>query len=242
MEDKPYEHLAWDTSIFGYKVARITATNISPATITKLLAYLKENDYHLVYWSVKPENIFLKIFAEQAGGLLVDEKVTFATQLSPTLLSNRIITLPIESYTRTEPSAELLSLAFQSGTYSRFKRDSNFKDQEFEKLYTAWLKNSLNKESAREVFIYRQKEAIAGFISLTDKNKVGQIGLFAVAEQTRRMGIGSQLIAASLQRFYEWGYVQVLVSTQQKNRPAFNFYKKNGFLIQNTENIYHFWL
>ncbi|MDQ4139476.1 MAG: hypothetical protein M3142_03015, partial [Bacteroidota bacterium] len=169
MEEKLYEHVAWDTNTFGYKVARITASQVSPVSLTKLLSLLKHQGYQLVYWSVNPENIFLNIVAEQAGGLLADEKLTFTTLLSTGLLLKQNTGFAIEPYVQPEAFADLQRLALQSGTYSRFKRDPHFKNQEFEKLYTAWLQNSISKNVARKVFIYHLEGKILGFITLVEK-------------------------------------------------------------------------
>ncbi len=236
-----YEHLPWDSTTFNYKVARIRTSAISPATLKKLLTYLKQNDYRLIYWSINPKNVFLNICAEQAGGFLADEKITYVTQL-PAAFLLQDTTLLVEPYSGEEPTAELQRLAWQSGNCSRFKRDSNFKNNEFEKLYTAWLRNSVAKEIAQEVLVYRQENAITGFITLKVEDSLGYINLLAVDEPARRTGIGQQLLRAACQQFYQWGCSQVQVSTQHRNRLACRFYEKNGFLLHNIENVYHFWL
>lgn len=241
MYNNLYEHLPWDSATFNYKVARIITPTISPATLTELLTYLKQNDYRLIYWSINPKNVFLNIFAEQAGGFLADEKVTFVTRLpAEALLYNTAILA--EPYSGKQLTADLRRLAWQSGNYSRFKRDLNFKHNEFEKLYTAWLQNSVTKEIAREILVYRQGNTITGFITLKVKNTIGSIELLAVDEPARRTGIGQQLLRAAFQQFSQWGCSEVQVSTQHRNRLACRFYEKNGFLLRNIENVYHFWL
>ncbi|QMU26808.1 GNAT family N-acetyltransferase [Adhaeribacter radiodurans] len=242
MVENLYEHLPWDTFTFGYKVARITSSSMSPAHLEKLLLNLKQQGFRLVYWSVDPDNTLLNIVAEQAGGWLADEKVTYTTQLSTNHLVINNTNAAIQSYSNAVLPTDLQQLALQSGVYSRFNLDPNFKNQEFEKLYTAWLQNSINNKVAREVVVYRLEDVIIGFITLSEKNKTGQIGLFAVEEQNRRQGIGTQLLEIALHKFYSYGCQQVLVSTQRRNQAACRFYEKSGFILKNRENVYHFWL
>src|SRR5690606_27130927 len=62
---------------------------------------------------------------------------------------------------------QLLQLTLESGEYSRFAIDKNFVNNEYRKLYTKWIENSIDKINAIEVLLAVEGESILGFVTLT---------------------------------------------------------------------------
>lgn len=62
----------------------------------------------------------------------------------------------IVPYTAAAPDSELLSLALNSGEFSRFKLDPLFSAELFEKLYTRWITRSVRKEIAWQVLVAKE--------------------------------------------------------------------------------------
>jgi ribosomal protein S18 acetylase RimI-like enzyme len=136
----------------------------------------------------------------------------------------------------------LEKLTLLSGTYSRFRLDKHFKKKEYESLYKQWIYNSVYKEKALEVIVYKENNSILGFTTLEKKtNNLLDISLVAVDETARGKKIGTQLIEYSINYALKNGYSKIQVVTQQNNLPAVNLYKKCGFRIKSTEYIYHYW-
>ena len=80
-------------------------------------------------------------------------------------------------------------------------------------------------------------------ITLKIDDEEGHIGLVAVGEDCRGKGIGSLLVQAVEEYLYTNTSIRLLkVVTQWENIPARHLYEKNGFLIDDKTNIYHWWL
>jgi dTDP-4-amino-4,6-dideoxy-D-galactose acyltransferase len=237
MED--FSLLEWDTGFFGYKVAGIKASELEPAGLDKILRQLRENDFKLAYCFVSPEDKRSNESLKQASGLLADEKITYSINVEANSfpVSDKII-----PYDLKQPTQKLITLALQSGIYSRFKIDQNFRNNEFERLYMEWIGKSVSKTLADEVFVYSEDDEILGFITLSIKNRKGSIGLIAVDENQRGKAIGKKLIGRGLLYFKENNITETDVVTQKANSIACRFYESCGFRIKNIVNIYHLWI
>lgn len=238
--NKPFTLLEWDSSTFGYSIARINkySGNVSmPETIKEL----KRRQVRLAYWFVDVDDKNRNKIALENFGVLVDTKVTYVLNLNSSFLY--VSDKHIQSYTDTSTNRQLLSLAFESGTYSRFRTDTHFTHGEFEKLYTQWIEQSVKRARAFEVFVYRENHAnIQGFVTLEKKNDIGNIGLIAVHKNSRGKAIGTKLVRSAITEFIKRGINMITIITQKQNISACHFYEKLGFAILSTQNVYHFWL
>jgi len=217
------EFLEWDSSFFSMKIGKVFLNeNIN------LLE--KENDYDLIYLYSDRDDLPFP---------LVDEKVTFEIEN----LNNITVCTDdnIQLFNEDDNYSELLNLSFQSGEYSRFKNDKNFKNGEYEKLYKEWIDKSISKEIAREILVYKINNKIAGFTTLGVKNDISEIGLVGVDKNYRGKGIGISLINTTINKAKFYGSNSIQVVTQLNNLPAVNLYSKAGFKIKNIKYIYHIW-
>ena len=223
--------LKWDTDFFGYKVGKLL---LNDNNLDENL--LINNDFKLIYLFcneplsedlVKKHNFFLS-----------DEKIDLITNVS-NLTFNKFENENLVELTILDDN--LLDLTFQSGHFSRFKIDSNFKNNEFETLYTAWIEQSISHKNADKVIGFSINNKVVGFITFVLKNNMFDIGLIAVNEQHRSLKIGKQLLAYVFNYSVSKNVEFVTVTTQNKNQGALNFYLKNGFSINKTTYIYHLW-
>lgn len=234
------EILEWDSSFFGYKIAKIIAKNISVEKLTALIRQAEMEGVKLLYLFTDPADEISVNTANVTGAKLVDQKVTFHKKIDDSEVS--ILDDHIELYEKEIPSGQLVNLSMQSGLYSRYKTDPGFKNNEFEKLYLAWIENSVNKKIADYTFVYIENGKELGFVTLKVKDTLGQIGLIAVDEGSRGKAIGKKLISAVIQKLGQKKISDLEVATQTDNVDACNFYKKTGFNVSRTENIYHIWI
>ena len=223
--------LKWDTDFFGYKVGKLL---LNDNNLDENL--LINNDFKLIYLFsndplsedlVKKHNLFLS-----------DEKIDLITNVS-NLTDNKFENENLVELNILDDN--LLDLTFQSGHFSRFKIDSNFKNNEFETLYTAWIEQSISHENADKVIGFSINNKVVGFITFVLKNNMFDIGLIAVNEQHRSLKIGKQLLAYVFNYSLSKKVDFVTVTTQNKNQGALNFYLQNGFSINQTTYIYHLW-
>ena len=220
--------LDWDSDFFGYEVGSASDFSYS----VQDLEGVENAPYQLIYLGLDqaepklPNHFFL-----------ADEKLVLCKSIQTDhtyLVDSNIVEL-------TENSDKLLSLALQSGLYSRFKVDPNFKENEFERMYAKWVENSLNGKQHQKVLGFVEENGLLGFITITEKSGVLHIGLIAVDEAARGKGIGSVLLNWVFNYATLHGFKQVNVVTQAANSGALNFYEQHGFEIISRTFLYHVW-
>lgn len=113
---------------------------------------------------------------------------------------------------------------------SRFYNDPFFTSEEADRLYQAWIKNSLHDESCRTFFIRG-----CGFLVCQKKAGRGDIALIGVVPEKQGKGAGRSLVQHTLSRIREAGLGTLTVRTQVSNVRAMNFYLGLGFKIQYTD-------
>lgn len=231
--------LSWDSDLLGFPVARLVTAGASHAVVTAALEGARQNGIQLLYVVAGPHELEADAAVRQAGARLVDRKLTFAMSL----LGHLPAETPAAIGTATEYTAQLESLAWQSGEYSRFRLDPRFDESVFRHLYSLWLRNSLTSAIARRVLVWRAPDGKElGLLTLGEKNKRADIGLLAVDASSRGQRVGQHLVAAALAQAQAWGYTELQVVTQRDNEPACRFYEKCGFALAHEEYVYHLWL
>ena len=223
------ENLEWDSDFFGISIGKL----IIGENFKNQIIDLSSNSYDLIY--IFSESILTGLDKEIK---LIDVKVNFVK----TLLSVNSNEDCKEFNSELHSYKELLSLAYLSGIYSRFKLDNKFKNDDFNRLYKIWLDRSIEKIIADHILIEVIDEEIAGFVTLKfHKKNFGQIGLIAVNPKFQGRKIASKLIQACENLCLKNNIGKLIVETQLDNKPAMSLYKHSKFSIQNQQFIYHFW-
>lgn len=236
-----FKLLEWDSSFFGFPIALIQKDLLSEKELIDSLNQLKKMGVKCVYWPASAEHDEFVSLVAKHNGKRVDTKVTYARSLTG-FTFNYAEKLYIRPYESDEPNEQLVQLALQSGIYSRFKLDQHFGTENFEKLYLHWIRDSVKKKIAREVFVSSFQGDLTGFISVGEKNGAGVIGLVAINEKYRGVGISNMLMEYTLMWFSKNGYNKVEVATQKENKAACALYEKFGFKPESVFNYFHFWL
>lgn len=223
--------LKWDSDFFGYPVGRI---DISGNTELPCVFIEEAHSFKLVYFFADRE-------LNVPGLDLVDKKVTLQhnIQLHPSFEAKskdiRAFDLSRDSY------EDLVQLALQSGTYSRFFIDKNFVNAEYERLYKEWIRTLVYGDDSTIVLVHAEHNRLQGFIGMKIKDGKAEIVLIAVSTAYRGRGIGKKLINQALGELKEKGVIEVRVVTQDRNIPALKLYQGSGFNISNITYIYHYW-
>lgn len=253
-------------SIFFFdRVGRIdledfeSAQDVSEIELQGLLRSAFGKGISLVYIFspfIMKDGKYINLTNSTLPGIKVDEKTTYKISLS-SLNMDKLIKesfstagIKVSSYVNSEPSEELKTLAISAGEWSRFKTDSNLPRNSLDLMYNAWLKNSVNRTLADEVFVAVDSATnqTVGLITLKGlKDQLGvSIGLLAVSSAFRRRGIASALLSRAAlwsSERTQWspnGYISVV--TQGENKPACLCYERFGFVKDLVQNIYHAWL
>ena len=228
------ERKDWDSDFFGYEIYEYKPQIFDSALLIDNLGELEQLEILLLSIASSEE---LSSLAD--GIILADTKVLFKKQLHTEVYNSGC---NIFSFPSDGDFTLLVPLALRSGAFSRFKNDQQFNNNEFERLYTEWIRVSVNRKIADEIFVYSLNEQIVGLITIALHGKCAKIGLLAVEDNHQNEGIGKKLIAASSDYASKNGCLEIEVVTQIANTQACKFYKKSGFEINNIEYIYHMWL
>jgi dTDP-4-amino-4,6-dideoxy-D-galactose acyltransferase len=143
----------------------------------------------------------------------------------------------------TEDIPYLKQLAKRSHKDSRFYADGNFPAAACDELFAIWVERSVRDRDFAGAVLVPQLEGhqAAGYITCAIKDSVGEIGLIAVDEKTRKMGLGTRLLAESAKWFAGQGAERVSVVTQGCNVPALRMYERYGFTIESVQLWFHWW-
>jgi dTDP-4-amino-4,6-dideoxy-D-galactose acyltransferase len=228
----------WDTEFFKFNVGYVLINNITKFELDSIVDDIKANKYKLVYFFVHPDDETSINTLSKTGIYLVDKKVVYTVNLKNDAgyISDGKIFPINQNHNVNLPN--LQPIVLQSGKYSRFNTDKNIPYMFFEKMYTEWMANSLNKKIADEVFVYDND--IKGFVTIAVKNNIADIGLLAVDEKYRGNSIGTKLVKYVFNYCAGNNVKSINVATQMANKGACVFYEKLGFNISQVTNIYHY--
>lgn len=223
------EKLTWDSDFFGYNVGRIIFGDAITRDHLNMLKVPK--GFRLVYAFSQSK------LPHEFDEHLADRKIVFHKHLSD--INNGILITDFDLNTHSWD--ELVSLAYLSGSFSRYKTDNNFKNDEFRQLYDQWIQNSLNNSNTR-ILVTTSGSTITGFITVElFHDEKAKIGLVSVNENFQGRGLGSMLIKMAENVALQSGRTILQVATQFDNKPAMTLYDKNGFETLSSTFIYHLW-
>jgi len=231
------EYLPWDSDFFELHIGKVICHTTT--SIQEIIECAKQAKYQLIY-IFQDESIHNEITNKLPWiEHLIDKKLLFEKIIVPELID---LADEIAIYNEKYIETDLENLAIHSGQYSRFNRDTKFGTISFKKLYQTWIKNSVEKIIADEVFVYKLKDKIVGFITIKLFHEYGQIGLLASDPKYTGYGIGSALINAVEHYCITKNIYKLNVATQEDNTIACAFYLKNNFTKTSLTYIYHLWI
>ena len=221
-------YVEWDSIFFNKKIGLLELFNDRKS-------FEIENDFDLIY-VISDSDVDIEITNYKQS--YSENKIVFSKNIVPTSDSmDENVFIEFENSTREE----IYELAFESGKFSRFKLDSNFKQTEFEKLYKKWVDNSFTKEFADAVLVYKEQNKILGFVTYKVWDNYATIGLIGVCSNHQGKGIGRKLITYVEIGLVKKGVIELRISTQIQNHVACEFYNRLGYDIIEKRNIKHFW-
>jgi dTDP-4-amino-4,6-dideoxy-D-galactose acyltransferase len=232
--------LDWDTSHFGFGVARLETPRATRDELAAALDELRKAGVRLVYWPAA-EIADPELGVEELGGRLVDEKTVFVTDLvgREDLPESPVEVVPFDA---SMSLGQLEALAVQAGIHSRFAVDDRLPRERFEAMYRIWARRSAAREIADEVLVVEEEGRIRGLITLGTVRDRGDIGLVAVDAASRGRRLGQTLVREAQAWFARRGDAVGQVVTQRGNAAACRLYEKCGYEIESVTPFYHFWL
>lgn len=242
METHRFQILEWDSNFFGMPVATILPEKLGHEDLVEVLALLEENGVRLAYWASDPGDGKSQQAATHCRGTLVDRKITYVTNAGGAPLLSGGPAWPVETYDEPFTNGDLENLAVQAGMYSRFRVDPRIPEGKFVELYKTWIRKSVDRQIAEAVLVVRHLGKIVGMVTVGKKNGRGDIGLIAVDDEMRGKQVGSALVFAAQAWAFGKGWDSAQVVTQGENVAACRLYERCGYRVEQTRNVYHFWL
>lgn len=230
--------LDWDSDFFDFPVFQFNVGDeITHENVKFIRNHIAKFSKALVYIVSRKEcNLDLD------GLYAMPAKVTYELDLSRINFNFPVDTSKNEIFhTPIEISEDLIDLAFLSGEHSRFKIDSHFTIEDFQRLYQEWVMKSFNIQIADECFVAINDGIQIGFVTVKIHQKIADIGLIAVNHKFQGSGLGSALLHRVYNYASQRGCVKIRVNTQETNKNACSFYEKNLFKIMEKSCYSHFW-
>lgn len=237
------EILDWDTSFFGFRIARIRGDTLTEERVAHVDAWCRQNGVRCLYFLSRSDDADTTRAAEAGCFELVDIRMTFAYKVAePPTAQGHPHTPGIVRASCRGDIPILRSIA--RGIYhdSRFYYDSHFPRHLCDALYETWIARSC-EGYADVVLVAVLNDNPIGYVSchLDDRRGSGRIGLVGVTSGAQGRGIGPALIFGAFEWFQKRGAEEIRVVTQGRNCAAQRLYQRCGFLTQAIQLWYHKW-
>lgn len=146
-------------------------------------------------------------------------------------------------FAHPEDLPALKLLAGRNHTHSHFFRDPNLPDERKKNIFPSYLEKCYGQPHRPLLAACGENNEILGFSLLLcparQEEKLGQtvgiVDFIVVRTDLHGQGVGSSLLAASLDLLEERGYRYVELKTMLDNFQAINFYQKQGFRLLSAE-------
>jgi len=232
------EYLPFDTEIFSIKCGKLTMTSGggSGDDLDNVISRARAAGYHHIVAKAPSGNISFCGILEKNGFRYAGSSLDMKKTVAKDAVSSEGVTLFNEK--DAKDIIDITIEAFSSGT--RFHNETRFSPDHVREFHRRWIVNLINDKEVM-IFTHSVNGRISGYITVDVGNAPstkGNIGLFAIAERYRGIGIGSKLLSAAEGRLS--GYLNALtVTTESSNYPALKAYSKHGFLIKEALTIFH---
>jgi dTDP-4-amino-4,6-dideoxy-D-galactose acyltransferase len=232
----PCQVLDWDSAFFGFRIARLRGVHVTEQILCDALEWCDRERIRCLYFLAPGDSPETTNLAGANGFRMADLRFTLARELGGDVGAVE----SVRTY-RESDLPVLQSIAAVSHRDSRFYNDPGFPDRRCNELYETWIERSCHGY-ADTVLVAEHYRKTAGYVSChLQPDGIGAIGLLAVADGSRGVGLGGRLVAGALRFFAEAGCKRVTVVTQGRNCAAQRLYQNCGFRSASMELWYHRW-
>ena len=237
------EVMEWDTSFFGFKVARLQTQ--APEQMDEAERICREQRIRLLISRFDTHNVSFAHELEQHGGELMDTIVRYRLKLDRT----QIPSIPGPATIRpcldneVDEVAAVASATFDNYGVGHFHQDARLDRDKCDALYVEWARNScLDRNLADMVLVAEMDGRIVGFA--TDKivgEGVGEGILFGTSPEARGKQIYRAFMVASMHWCASQGLERMQVATQVNNYAVQSVWASLGFRICASCYTFHKW-
>jgi len=223
------EGLRWDTELFGRKIGTLKRLPSSPRRLVQAIENAKKNGFQYLFCKLKCEDWKGIGMLEAAGFYLSDIGIIWEIDTHrDSMMSPNIRIATVKEIIALKKMTKCL---FE---YSRFYHDPFFTKVEADRLFAAWVENSVKGEAADIVFWIKG----VGFITCKKITATkGKIPLIGVVDTMRGKGFGKTLVLAAIEWFRRENITKVQTRSQLTNIQAMNFYSRVGFQVMMADVV-----
>lgn len=234
--------LPWDSHFFGETVGQIKkSTTLNQDTLPRCRREINKKGVKLLYYfqdTAITDNFAL---LGQHNFRLIDIAVTLDRPIMAGETANDIpFSNLLEAPARRINRSALYQMAAELATKGRFYRDQNIAKTLVYKLYKQWVDNSLESKIADYFFVLGEPSNPLTFVVYKQNhNRTVNLTLICTRKAMRGQGYGKEIINKSFSYLGHRKIENCYVKTQLSNLPAIKFYESLGFMINNTQFIFH---
>lgn len=243
---EPCEVLTWDTSFWGFLVARVRGDTLTPERGREIDTWCRRNGVSCLYFLARSDDAMTTNSAEDAGFHLADIRLTFRYRIADAaeFPQAQVGGAAIVRESCSDDIVALQRIAGNGHQQTRFYFDSNFPRERCRLLYETWIERSCG-EYADKVLVAVEDDKPVGYISCHlsygPHRATGSIGLVGVSSEARGRGLGRFLVTHALGWFVSAGVSEVTVVTQGRNYAAQTMYQRCGLVTESMQLWYHKW-
>lgn len=134
----------------------------------------------------------------------------------------------------------LMAIAKGSFDYDRYHSDPSLDNDQCDRYYEQWIKNSCNG-FADKVIVSEYEGEVVGFTTgkADHKEELGHLVLSAVSKKYRGLGIYTSMIYEGVKWLESQGFKGLVVGTQINNIAVQKAWIKLGFTVLDSEYVLH---
>jgi len=205
-------------------------------TVDGLSRWAAENTVGLIWLLVDADKPEEAQRAEEQGFRLMDVRVTLERVTGAALREKKVVAKMIDS-----DLPEVIEIARGAHRITRFYADSLLPDDRCDDLYESWVRQSYEGWADAVFVSLTDERGPVGYVTVHVDGDIGSIGLIAVHERCRSLGLGRELVWAAIDHAWRRGCKRITVVTQGRNVAALRLFEGCGFRITNTSLWLHKW-
>ena len=233
-------HLQWDTDFWGLPVATLDDGHLHPESSQGVFDWCKKEKIRCLYFLANGADSQTLQCAYNIGFKFIDVRIEMKYDFR-NVNQTEAPSLRIKPVNNKRELSCIKALARKSHIDSRFFKDLNFDRTKCEELYEKWIDRDFEQGNILG-FFPDEREILKGYITLTMESiDVARIGLIAVEDDYRGLGVGSELLMKTISFSEKLKAKKLVVVTQATNTTALRLYEKAGFRISDVKIWFHKW-
>jgi len=220
--------LTWDSSFWGIEVGQLAAGEEKPVVDNRLL-----DRFDVIQTRVALTDYHIARHLSRLGFFPVDTRVEYEISLHAVTsrtgdeCMRKLPPDPIDEHF----ADRMCQLFLPCSRFNAFPVDQ----VAVSRFYKTWMKKSMTGNFDDETYILSRNGQSAGFFSITYKNPLAQIGLFAVHPDHQGNGISQILLNHAREVSARVGCTALRVVTEGRNITARRAYLRHGFVLLNED-------